>query len=154
MKTLQKIAYIGALIASMAACSEVKDPGKITKTPVSINHYWRTGADDMEPKSCPHGFGEFVYREGYTVKFDDGTTGTRNFERTIHSTPECHTAMYGPGYENQPRNADYDVVNAPNGILELEVIQLNIASKLKKPVEIKVKSSSPGHVEIEDIVNR
>jgi len=137
MKTLQKITCLGALIGTLISCGKAEQKEWEEKVPTHSVNYYRAGQESQT---------DFTYREGYEVKFVDGTVGARNFELPLHSKSE-HMKMYG-----NEGGDDYEIFRRKGtSSIEDEADLLKAAAKTGHAVKVYGTKNADGTIEIKKI---
>lgn len=134
MKTLQKIACLGALVGALLSCGKTEQEWE-EKVPTHSVNYYKAGQESQT---------DFTYREGYEVKFADGTIGIRKFEVPMHTRSE-HVKMYG-----HEGSDDYEIFRRKSSSIQDEAEMLQNAAK--KGTAVKVYGTkNAGQIEIKKI---
>ena len=137
MKTLQNIICLGALTGALLGCGKTEQEWQ-EKVPTHSINYYKAGQESQT---------DFVYREGYQVRFADGTIGVRKFELPLHSQSE-HVKMYG--YETP--TDDYVIFRRKGtSSIEDEADLLKAAAKTGHAVKVYGTKNANGTIEIKKI---
>jgi len=136
MKTLQKIACLGALVGALLSCEKTEQKEWEEKVPTHSVNYYRAGQESQT---------DFTYREGYDVKFADGTVGIRKFELPLH-TQSGHVKMYG-----HEGSDDYEIFRRKSSSIQDEAEILQNAAKTGHAVKVYGTKNADGTIEIKKI---